>query len=294
MPQIERTTNLAVLLARAEPLEHHKKVRAQRGTCGTLLAAPQRAMHCALAIVRNVYMSQREHPHARRVALKARGVLEMCMVPAPRAAAGHGPQVSSVPDALARLYRRRPRPRLPRGGEHQRLHGGRQQRAVQDAAGHDRHAARARSGRLAQAAVVRHACGLDCQRFPHAGGDCVRVGECARGASRARSAHSQPTVLCAARGRLLQPTPLVWCDSQRGYDEHDAALIKPGLLELVHEEVATWGTSWYRIFPAQSGLSHLELLEQGDGFATDLVRATPLPRMRGLCPKDGLGRAAQA
>ena len=59
---------------------------------------------------------------------------------------------------------------------------------------------------------------------------------------------------------------------QREFDEHDAALVKPSLLELVHEEVAAFPTAWYRIFPAQSGLSHLKLLDQGEGFATDLVR----------------------
>ena len=38
--------------------------------------------------------------------------------------------------------------------------------------------------------------------------------------------------------------------------------------------VAAFPTAWYRIFPAAADLSHVDLLQQGDGFATDLDDAT--------------------
>lgn len=35
----------------------------------------------------------------------------------------------------------------------------------------------------------------------------------------------------------------------QGFDEHDEAILRPPLMQLIHEEAAAYPTSWYRIFP---------------------------------------------
>ena len=61
----------------------------------------------------------------------------------------------------------------------------------------------------------------------------------------------------------------------RGYDEHDLNMIKPMLKEMLHEEAASYGTSWTRIFPpAKQPARDEDLLRQGPGYATDLDEAT--------------------
>ena len=40
----------------------------------------------------------------------------------------------------------------------------------------------------------------------------------------------------------------------RGYDEHDAALLRPALMGLLHEEAAAHPTSWRRVFPPPTGV----------------------------------------
>ena len=61
----------------------------------------------------------------------------------------------------------------------------------------------------------------------------------------------------------------------RGFDEHDLNLIKPVLKALMHEEVASYGTSWRRIFPpVKKPALDDDLINQGPGYATDLDEAT--------------------
>ena len=61
----------------------------------------------------------------------------------------------------------------------------------------------------------------------------------------------------------------------RGYDEHDLGMLTPTLKELLHEESASYATSWTRIFPPPSEPALADdLLRQGPGYATDLDEAT--------------------
>jgi len=60
-----------------------------------------------------------------------------------------------------------------------------------------------------------------------------------------------------------------FCEEQ-GYDEHDMRLVRPALLDGLHEEVAAYPTSWLRIFPSQLNFDHEELMDQDESFSTDL------------------------
>ena len=61
----------------------------------------------------------------------------------------------------------------------------------------------------------------------------------------------------------------------RGYDEHDLALVKPALKELLHEEVASYSSSWRRIWPPLAKPApDRDWIRQGPGYATDLDEAT--------------------
>ena len=61
-----------------------------------------------------------------------------------------------------------------------------------------------------------------------------------------------------------------------GFDEHDEAIVRKPLMELLHEEHAAYPTSWYRIFPPAVASAQMDRLvaSLAPGSLTDLDEAT--------------------
>lgn len=65
--------------------------------------------------------------------------------------------------------------------------------------------------------------------------------------------------------------------AEQGLDAHDEAVVRPPLLELMHEEAAAFPTSWYRVFPDALASAQMERLVETlapEAELTDLDEAT--------------------